>query len=61
MKIKINQELCVGCGACQSLCPKVFKIKKDGEAYVINSEGCKECNCPAVVDSCPAQAITLEE
>lgn len=61
MKPKVNQDLCIGCGACEAVCPKVFKVKEDGKSHIINSEGCKECNCQEVADNCPVQAITLEE
>jgi len=61
MKPKINKDLCLGCGACESACPKVFKLGDDGKAHVINPEGCDECDCQQVADNCPAGAITLEE
>ena len=57
-EIKVNEELCIGCGTCESLCPKVFKIE-DGKSKVI-SQDCAECNCQEVVDSCPVSAISLQ-
>jgi len=57
-KAKVNEELCIGCGTCESLCPKVFKME-DGKSHVI-SEECTDCNCEEVVGSCPVSAITLE-
>lgn len=32
MKIKVNQELCIGCGACQAICPSVFEFNDEGLA-----------------------------
>jgi ferredoxin len=58
-KIKVNEELCIGCGACESICPNVFKLE-DGKSKVIASE-CGSCNCKDVVSSCPVNAIEVEE
>lgn len=55
---KVNEELCIGCGTCESLCSKVFKIE-DGKSKVI-ADDCSECNCQEVIDSCPVSAISME-
>jgi ferredoxin len=57
-EVKVNEELCIGCGTCESMCPKVFKIE-DGKSKVI-SQDCADCNCQEVVDSCPVNAISLQ-
>jgi len=59
-KAKVDQEKCIGCGMCESLCPNVFKIMEDGKSRVIVDK-CGECNCQEVVDNCPVDAIFLEE
>jgi len=61
MIITINEEECTGCGVCASMCPEVFEIGEDGIAHVINPEGCDACDCHEAADSCPVQAITIEE
>jgi len=58
-KAKVNEEICIGCGTCESLCPKVFKME-NGKSTVI-SQDCTDCNCQEVVDACPVSAISLEE
>lgn len=58
-KPKVNQELCIGCGTCESLCPNVFKIE-NGKSHVA-SENCGACDCETVADSCPVSAIAVEE
>lgn len=60
-KIIIDQELCVGCGACESLCPEVFKLRDDGKAEVTDENGCEKCDCEMIAHSCPVGAIKIEE
>lgn len=58
-KVKVDANLCIGCGTCESLCPNVFKIE-DGKSQVITDE-CGDCDCQGAADSCPVMAISIEE
>ncbi len=53
MAYKINEEECLGCGACASECP-VEAISEDGGKYVIDPEKCVECG--ACAGACPVGA-----
>src|SRR5665647_2934620 len=33
-ELKVNQDTCIGCGACESICPKFFKLE-NGKSTVI--------------------------
>lgn len=60
MKPKVNQEVCIGCGACASSCPEVFKMGDDGKSHVIegaDQEKNKGCIDEAIIN-CPVQAIS---
>lgn len=57
-KVTVNEELCIGCGTCESLCPSVFKLE-NGKSKVIASD-CGECNCQEAAESCPVNAISVE-
>ncbi len=62
MKVKVDKDLCIGCGACQALVPDVFEIGDDGLAEVKVSEvndNLKEDTTDAI-DNCPTQAISEE-
>lgn len=56
MSVKVNQELCIGCGTCIGTCPVEALELKDGKA-VYKGEGCIECG--ACTGACPVEALSL--
>jgi ferredoxin len=59
---KVDQEICIGCGTCISLCSEVFELKDDNKSHVIagvdyaQHEDCiKES-----IEVCPVKAISVE-
>lgn len=60
MKITIDQEKCIGCGTCVSLCEQVFELGDDGKAKVKSEAGCDKCNCEEIAEACPVQAIVIK-
>lgn len=58
MRPYVDEEKCIGCGTCESVCPtepNVFRV--DEKSIVIHPEACTECgDC---VESCPEEAIVL--
>lgn len=63
MKVKVLDNLCIGCGACAALVPDEFDFNDDGLAYAVNEE-VKEENKELVKDAegnCPTGAIKVEE
>ncbi|MCD6271145.1 ferredoxin [bacterium] len=60
-KVKVDHNLCIGCGNCQAVAPKAFELK-DGQSYVKeNWREESEENIRAAKEGCPVQAISLEE
>jgi len=54
----VDMDLCIGCGLCSELCPKVFELRDD-KAWVTNPNACDTCDCQQAVDSCPVIAISM--
>ena len=63
MEVKIDEELCTGCGLCEETCPDIFKMDEDKDvASVIKTdydEYDEECIQEAA-ESCPSEAISTE-
>ncbi len=60
-KIKVDQAKCIGCGLCVSMAPKTFKLAQDGKSEVIEPPKDKEEVTKSAAESCPVEAIKIEE
>ena len=63
MKVKVNKDACIGCGACAAICDEVFEINDEGlsEAKVEEVKDEFQDEVRDAVDSCPTGAIEIEE
>ena len=63
MKLKVNKDLCIGCGACQAVCPEVFEIEDDGLAHSFVDVVPQEVEEDAIdaKEGCPTSAIEEDE
>ncbi len=59
MKIRVNQDACIGCGACENIDNELFEINEEGVSQEINEEipEDKEENAKEAIESCPTSAI----
>ena len=62
MRVIVDEETCIGCGLCAETCPDVFEMNDDKAKVKVDevpedaTESCKEA-----VESCPVEAIQIEE
>ena len=61
MKVKLDQDACVGSKDCVDTCPEIFKMEGE-KAVAQEGEVSKELEdkCKSAADACPAAAITVE-
>lgn len=59
--VKIDDEECIECGACYSLCPVDAISFKEDHSITFNQEKCLGSACRLCVDACPARAIKVVE
>lgn len=63
MKVKVNKDVCIGCGACTAICPDVFEFSDEGFAKAVNEtvpEGTEE-EVKDAAEGCPTGAIETNE
>ncbi len=61
MKAIVNEETCTGCGLCEQVCPEVFELVAGiAKVKVDMVPGEYENTCQEAADSCPVEAISIE-
>ena len=63
MKVKVDQDLCIGCGVCESAVQEVFSLENGTTAEVIVEEVPKKLKDEVRQTSkdCPVEAILIED
>lgn len=63
MKINVNRDACIGCGACQVIAPALFELDDEGISVekVKEVEKEEQDNARDASESCPTAAIEVEE
>ena len=65
--VSVDQETCIGCGACEALCPNHFRMEEkecDLKAVAIKSKIEKEeevQGCKEAAECCPVQCIYVKD
>jgi ferredoxin len=62
MKVRVDEEICVGDETCVEICPEIFEM--NGDVAVAKMEEVPaelEEKCKEAAESCPVEAIMIEE
>jgi ferredoxin len=58
----IDEEACIGCGACEEICPEVFRMNESlGFALVVNPGGADADKIEEAIEACPVNCISWSE
>ena len=65
-KLKIDKNKCIGCGACEGFDSNIFELGDEGFAFVKKEDyasltDAEKENADDAMNSCPTNAIELEE
>ena len=61
MKVKVNEDACIGCGACIAIDSEHFDFDSDGRSCVISNENLNSDDLSNAIESCPVAAISIGE
>jgi ferredoxin len=62
MKVRVDEETCVGDETCVQICPEIFEM--NGDVAVAKMEEVPkdlEEKCKEAAEACPVEAIAIEE
>ncbi|OGP88789.1 MAG: ferredoxin [Deltaproteobacteria bacterium RBG_16_48_10] len=62
MRVRVDEETCVGDGTCVEMCPEIFEMRGDvAVTKMTEVPEALEDSCQEAADSCPVEAILIEE
>jgi len=63
VRVKVDNELCVGTGICEATAPDLFEIGDDGISHVLKDEVPAELVAAAreAAENCPTRALALTD
>lgn len=60
-KIVVNEDACIGCGACVAIDSSHFAFNDEGLSHAISNENLESEELLSAIESCPTSAISIIE
>ena len=61
MKFIVDQETCIGCGACEGTCPEVFEVDEVSSVKLADVPDELQASALEAESGCPVEAISHED
>lgn len=62
MRAIVDEDLCIGCGSCEAICPEVFELVDDASKVKTDPVPPEHQHaCREAAEACPAGAISIED
>ncbi len=59
-KITVDQEKCIGCGACVAVAPELFDLNQEGKSQAKKKDDLNAEETEKAAQTCPVGAIKVE-
>lgn len=60
MRVSVDEDLCIGSGQCEQICPEVFTVDVVAQVVTPNPDESLHDAVMEAVEDCPTQAISVE-
>ena len=60
-KLCVNEEQCIGCGACVAIDAEHFDFNDNGLSNPVSQDNLDSSNLTSAIESCPTGAISVKE
>jgi len=62
MNVRVDPEVCTGCGVCVDMCPEVFEMRDDVSVVTVDVvPPAQEAAVREAAEACPVEAIIVED
>ncbi|MGD0230829.1 MAG: ferredoxin [Syntrophorhabdales bacterium] len=62
MKVRVDEDACIGDETCVSICPEIFEMEEDiAKIKMADVPAELQESCREAADACPVEAIIIEE